>query len=413
MHRFYLLLPFFTYFPRLIPGVETQSLLIFLVAIASLVISARNAAKVHFIMLSLVLLVVAIANLASTGNLVSSVLLFQLAIGPIIIFGAICQRLCVPERKYLNAIAIFYLLALAFELIFPAIYRDVALFLIGRASVADGHRGVSLLTPEPTYAAISMAYFLILALWTRRQGATTYPWVEFVFFTLLVMTLSTYLVLFLLAVCVAKWPKATLLVIISFFVVLSSFHWVAMGNDDSIRLVVAISRILAADFSNFLPSLSATDSSVASRVLTNFAAFSTAMHSSFGLGLGCQAMPMAFELAGFDYAFDNPVLRSVMTEGCLKPQSFLAFALLGLGMAGVVYVLLLSIVIFKCIKRYEPDGAIWPVPFALAVLMLVVQCQVTNPIPWLLIYMSLMGNRMVKKEYINFRPISLGGNIRS
>ena len=393
MNKLYLALPFFLYFPRLIPGVETQPLIIFCAGILSLLATKRTTTKLHYSILVLVLSMLGLASYVSTGNFLSSALLLQLIVGPTILFGAFAVGACSPERKNLNYVAIFFLLIALIEIISPNGYRAIASFLMERVSVADGHRGVSLLTPEPTYAAMTMVYFLVLSLWTRRQGKKDYPWIEFIFSILLIMTLSTYLALFVMAVCVAKWPRVTLLTASALIVFISSVHWVAMGNDESIRLVVAISRVLTTDFSNFLPSLSAADSSVGSRVLTNYAAFSTARHSIFGLGLGCQSMSMAFELAGLDYAFRNPVIRDVMAEGCLKAQSFGASVFLGLGLAGLLYVWFISKLVTLCAKRYEPNLVLWPVALALALLMLVVQSQMTNPIPWLLIYVALIGNR--------------------
>jgi hypothetical protein len=100
-------------------------------------------------------------------------------------------------------------------------------------------------------------------------------------------------------------------------------------------------------------------------------------------------VPRAFEAAGFDFAFSNTVLQAVMDEGCLKPQSYAATAALGLGAFSLV---LLFVIVVMC--RYARGGgrrALWLSPMALAFVVLVVQGQLTNPIPWLLIFFALNG----------------------
>lgn len=163
----------------------------------------------------------------------------------------------------------------------------------------------------------------------------------------------------------------------------------ALGNDDSIRAVVAVSRLLSTDFSDFLPAISIADSSLGSRLATNTASFLTLLHSPLGLGLSCEAVPKALDAAGFDFALNNPVLIGVLQDGCLKPQSYAATVGIGLGALSLVFLPLLIALIRSALGAVRRP--FWASPLVLAGVILVVQGQLTSPIPWILIYLALTG----------------------
>jgi len=386
---FIYLAPLFLYFPRFLSGVETQPLLMIGVALLGLLLGRNRRAALGFAGLALATLCWIVIKIAIDGAFGNALGLIQILIGPLTLFGALALKAPAPSRKLMAGVAIYFLLSAAFEILASGAYGAVASALLSRASVFDGHRGVSLFMPEPTYAAMSVMYFLVLAWWSGKHWGFCYRWIEPALALCLILTGSTYIVLLLLAMAFVRWPRLMILgTTVSVFAV-PLLGIVGLDNDESIRAVVAISRLFASDFSNFLPSISVADSSLGSRLTTNVASFLTPLHSPFGLGLDCSAVPKAFDAAGFDFAFSNPVLQEVMEQGCLKPQSYAASVALGLGALSPIFLVLLARLAIDACGRAR--RAIWAAPMSMAIVVFVVQGQLTSPIPWMLIFFALSG----------------------
>jgi hypothetical protein len=383
------LAPLFLYIPRFLPSVETQPLLITGVALLGLLLGRNRRAALGFAVLALVMLFWILIKIAIDGAFGNALGLIQILIGPLTLFGALALKAPAPPRKLMAGVAIYFLLSATFEILAPDAYRAVASALLSRATVYDGHRGISLFTPEPTYATISVMYFLVLAWWSGKHWGFRYRWIEPALALCLITTGTTYAVFLLLALAFARWPRLMILGLVAVSVVVPRIGFIALDNDESIRVVVAMSRLLSADFSDFLPSISTIDSSLGSRLATNVASFLTPLHSPLGLGLNCSAVPSAYAAAGFDFAFSNVVLSAVMDEGCLKPQSYVASVALGLGALSLVFLPLLArLTIHACGRERR---TLWSPPLVLAIVMLVMQVQLSSPIPWMLIYLALSG----------------------
>lgn len=389
MASFVYLAPLFLYFPRFLPSVETQPLLAAGAALLGLLFGRNRRAMLGFAGLALTLLSCIALMVAIDSKFGNAIGLIQILVGPLTLFGALALKARPPSRKLIAAVAVYFLLSAAFEILASGAYAAIASELLSRSNVADGHRGVSLFTPEPTYAAISGIYFLMLALWSGRHWGFSYRWVEPTLALCLILTGSTYVVLLLIALAYVRWPKMMLLGTAVAIFALPLLSIVALDNDESIRAVVAISRLLSSDPSNLLASISVADSSLGSRLTINAASFLTPLHSPLGLGLNCLALPRAFDAAGFDFAYSNPVLRAVMDEACLKPQSYGASIALGLGALSLIFaILLVGLTIYS---RGRTRLAVWASPLALAIVLFVVQGQLTSPIPWMLIFFALSG----------------------
>lgn len=389
MWSFIYIAPLFLYFPRFLPGVETQPLLMTGAALLGLLLGRNSRAALDFAGLTLVMLYWILIKIVIDGAFENALGLIQILIGPLTLFGALALRAPPPSRKLIAGVAIYFLMSAAFEIFASDAYAAIATALLSRASVFDGHRGISLFMPEPTYATISVVYFLVLAWWSGKHWGFRYRWIEPVLSLCLILTGSTYAGLLLLALACVRWPRQMILGISTAIVVIPSIGSVALDNDESIRAVVAISRLLSAEFRDFLPSISVIDSSLGSRLTTNAASFLTPLYSPSGLGLSCSAVPSAFDAAGFDFAFSNTVLNAVINEGCLKPQSYLASVALGLGALSLVFVPLLAGLTVHA--RGRKQHALWAPPLVLAIVVLFVQGQLSNPIPWMLIYFGLSG----------------------
>lgn len=384
--------PLLLYFPVLIPGVETQALVALAAALVLLFRGRSYKAFVGLFSLASILVVFVLA-LHVFGDASAMGGYFQLLIGPTFLMGCAAGVIAPPNRR-LMAVAALYLFSLViFEVASPSAYRSVAESLMHRVTVADGHRGVSLLTPEPTYGAITALYFVVLSHWSRQIWGSKHPWVEFLLYACLLSTMSTYLAIFAMVLLLVRWPYISVALCFGMLLGLIGLDSVALNNDDSIRIVVALSRLLSIDIGDFLASISILDSSLGSRVLTNAAGFFTPFVAPLGFGVGCEALPDAFRAAGMWYAFENPVLVQVMDIGCLKAQAYIPTVFLALGGFGLIFLIVLCVVFFHTIKLYRRKK-VWSEVLALSLVLLVVQAQLTNPIPWLLLYIA----------YISVRP---------
>jgi hypothetical protein len=391
--------PLLLYFPQFVPGVETQPLLMLIPALRGIAIARNGWPRATLVLLTLFILVICAIKYLRGDALGGNLALLQLIVGPAVFFGAAAYAACPPSRRAMGWVAAGSVALTLLELLLPSAYGSIASAMMDRATVADGHRGVSVLTPEPTYAAISLIYLLLLAVWSGHAHGYRYPWIEWALGCVLAATLSTYAVLFALLLAAVYWPLKMAGAIGLLALALPALSVVGLENEDSVRAVVAISRLLAVDFSEFLPSLSLIDSSLASRLLTNSASYLTPFYVPMGLGLDCESVPTAFDAVDYGFAFSNPVLREVMTEGCLKPQSYLANASLGLGLLAFPFLSLLACGACLALIGQTRHSIWWP-PVAVSLLLLTLQGQLTSPISWLLLYIGFADARRLSALHL-------------
>lgn len=385
----YFLLPLLIYFPRLLPGIETQPYLVLVASLWFLFFSRALRPRVCFLLLLLLVVVLAALRVAAGLGMGSSLALLQLLVGPLFFFAAVAASgsAALPSLSTLRTVTMIMLALAVIEVVLPGLYLAVASVLLDRATVTDGHRGLSFLTPEPTYAAISLVYLLLLTVWARPPGERRMRWLEPLQFLLLAATLSTYAIM-IIGVLLLVWRPRLMAAALAALVLLVPSLSFLNGGDGGLRFVVAISSIIAADFSTFLPSLSVIDPSLGSRVLTNSASFQTPLFAPLGLGLDCRAVPSAFEQLGYSFAFTNEVLEQVIAGGCVKPQSFGATVFLGLGYMALPFLAVLAVAVRASIST-RIRVRLWYPALAVALLMLLVQAQLTNPIPWMLLALAL------------------------
>jgi hypothetical protein len=386
---FIFLTPLFIYFPRFLPNVETQPLLPLLVAMIGLIFGSNRRSTIAVIVMVLTLVFWIIIKALVEGFSAWSIELILLLIGPILLFGALGLNATPPPRSAMAVVSIYFVLLATFEIFLSNTYGDIASSLLIRSSILDGHRGISLFTPEPTYATLSVVYFLVVSYWSGKFWGFRFRWIEPMLVICLLATGSTYMVLVLLVMAYVRWPQVMMFVSILLLIALSLISFIALENEDSFRAVVAISRLLAADMSNLIESISVLDNSLGSRLIIIIASFQTPFNYPLGLGLGCEAMPNAFELAGYHFVFGNEVLNNVIQDGCLKPSSYFSALMLGLGAFSLVFIFL--IIYFIAYNCKSSCSQFWLLPMALAFLILFIQGQITNPIPWLLLFLSIRG----------------------
>lgn len=379
--------PIIIYFPRLLPGVETQPILMAVVAIWALLFGPNSRPRVLFTLLTAVLGVLCLLRMSAGLGVNNSLTLIQILIGPLFFFGAAAAQAPPPSRPALRAITIIFLGVGLLEIIAPTIYLSIGSLLLDRVTVTDGHRGVSFLTPEPTYAAISVVYLFLLTIWSRQTGDRRFSWIEPLQFILLMMTLSTYSVIFILLLVIFRWPRIAAISTLALLLFYPSLSFLGREDDQALRFMVAITSIMATDFSALLPSLSLLDSSLGSRLLSSAASFQTPGFAPLGLGLDCNAIPTAFEQLNYSFAFNNEVISQVVADGCLKPQSYGATVFLGLGYMAIPFIIVLGITTYQSLLSRQRTK-IWKPALAISLLMLIVQAQLSSPIPWMLLFLA-------------------------
>ena len=387
MKSFIYLTPLLLYFPPLVPNIETQPFFSLAFASIGLIYGGKKRPVISLAGITFAALLWVCVLIISNRDFSSAIGLSQLLVGPAILFGAIALRAPPPSRRIMAIASVYLFLVAMLEILYPVQYSALANFLLSRASVADGHRGVSLLTPEPTYAAISALYLVLIAFWSAGHWGHRMWWLEWLLILCLLATGSTYLVIFAIALAIVRWPipTAALTCLSVVFAITSSS--LITDNDESVRIVVALSRLLSVDFQEILPSISNLDSSLGTRVVINFASFLTPFFNPIGLGLDCRSAIEAINSAGFYFAYDNPVIQEVITGGCLKPQSYLAAALLATGVFGIFFILFVLRLLTYSTKAITQKY--WMPPLIVAAVILTVQGQITSPIPWLLVYASV------------------------
>jgi hypothetical protein len=389
---FVYLTPLFIYFPQVIYNIETQPFLIVIFAFFGLLFGSNHRAKFAFALLLIVHVYLTFILAHQYDYFYGSLRLLLLLFGPFLLFGCIGLKALPPSRWVMALIAIYFLCIGIVEFSFPEFYRSFALNIMDRANVSDGHRGISLLTPEPTYAAISVSYFLILARWSGKTWGSSYRWIEPALVLCLLATGSAYAILLIGVLVIVRWPSLIVPISATVCTIIFLCSTEIKANDESIRILAVASRLLAAINSNeILEVISYLDPSIGSRLVTNIASFLTPFYFPLGLGLDCTAVPTAFNAMGFNFAFENEVLSEQIEYGCIKPQSYIASIVLGFGVFSFFYLSLLPALIRYSIGK--PVIQVWMSPLMLAAVILCVQGQISNPIPWVLIYFGIVQSR--------------------
>ena len=386
----FFLSPLLIYFPRLLPGIETQPWLTLLLALFGLAAPAARTSRTALSLLTVTLAFVLLFKALVSGDWSASLSGLQLLVGPLFLFGALALDCPPPSRTTLAVIACLVLTLVVVELVAPEVYASLANLLLDRATISDRHRGVSMLTPEPTYAALTLVYLLLLSQWSARVHGARYPWIELIFCIGLVATFSTYAVLLMAALLAIEWPMIFVAAGLVLGSLIVSVIAVGADNDSSVRAIVALARIATVDFNHILISLSVIDPSLGSRLILAVAALHTPLVAPLGLGLTCNSITKAFAALNYDFAFDNPVLGGT-ADRCLKPSSYAASALLALGWLAVPMFLIGAGLVSRCQKSAAGLRA-WLPALIIGLIILCIQGQLTNPIPWLLLFIAYQFN---------------------
>jgi hypothetical protein len=389
MSRFFYVGPLLIYFPRILPGYETQPTYFLSLCLLALVVGAKNFRALASLMtvvgfVSIVGMVLIWQEAIDTSTMISNWLLI---LGPVFLIGALAYDLAPPSRLFIAGVTLIFLATALIELLLPSTYVAISDFLLDRTNTFNAHRGSSFLTPEPSYAVCSLVYVWMLARFSAHFNGQKYPWIEWLIVGMLALTLSTFAVIFFIVFSFLRWPLVVFAGLAAVILFANTVNISALGNDDGFRALIAISRLFSVEIDNLLPSLNALDASLASRIISNLAGFSTVAYYPFGVGLQCQSLLDVVSTGRLTVAFENEALMSKIASGCLYPAAYMPALFLGLGWTSVAVLLMTSSlvwVLFWNKTQYRIDSY----PLCAALLMFMLQSQISSPIPWMLVYMS-------------------------
>ena len=383
--------PLLLYFPRFLSDTETQPLLAIILCAAAFVFGRDRVRSLYLLLaVSFALAVLLVMQSATLGFLFFSVSSFQLLFGPLFLFGIFAARPPPPSRLAIKIVAASVAAIVVFELILPGAHEVAADLLLSRISTAGSHRGVSVLTPEPTYAAITISYLLVLSLWSRRNERDGRIWPEVVFLSTLCATLSTYAFV-LLVVFAAGWllqSRGRALFGGVGMTAAALLLWVFFAEPiAATRAFVAIQNLVYADGVS-LVAFAEADPSFGVRLFSTWASILTPLVQPQGFGLECHSLSRAIDALEIVEAYWNEVLVQMLGVSCLKPPAYVPALMLSLGALAFAFAgVCATCIVF--LYRSRPNRQIWWTPFWLAMLMIFVQGQISNPIPWFLLFIAL------------------------
>jgi hypothetical protein len=392
MERILYTAPFLIYFPRLISNYETQPFIFLALCCIGVLFGKRR--RDNILPISVIAAFAAVFAIASNwqndlnGSNFAGTWIFLL--GPTYMFGLIGFRLPVPSRAFVAGITCVFGLIYLFEAILPDTYVTISEALLTRTNISNSIRGSAFLTPEPSYAVGSLVYLLVLGRFSALQHGWSQRWVEFCVFSYLALTFSTLAVLFAGLFAFVRWPLFSAVGATILVAVVKSVGYLALGNDEGVRAVVALSRLLTVEPNDFIYSLNAVDASLSARIISNYAGFATPAYYPMGLGLDCQSLLQAISTMRMTAAYQNEALMYQMNNGCLYPAAYMPALVLAtgwIGLSAIAFLVCLTVFVLRDRSKLQYDSY----PILAAVVMLLLQSQISNPIPWVLLYLGLFG----------------------
>ena len=269
-----------------------------------------------------------------------------------------------------------------------AIMQPLMDAFFGRYSGGDQVRGVSLLSPEPSYAVNYIMLFFLFGLFYVEDRKRK----------LLLIGLGLILLIFnrsltAFAYCGAalvwmfyKTKRSVRLMSLLFFVLL------AFAITHSERYALMASAAEKVDFSNLVLAASILEPSGTTRILINVLATLGGLSSIIGNGLGSFSVVWSDIVREFGWLFyfDHEVIGRYYTEGIpLPPNSYLSSLIFDTGIPGFLWFVAFSVWYFRSLVRAGRSAAhiyfivvFWFVNFMF-------QGQVSNPIPWAIMGLAL------------------------
>ena len=393
----FLFVSFFAIFFQFIPiGLETQPLLP-LIGSLVLLFSGYDLAPhivkkdlVVLYILLLVLLLYAFGSILFYKSPQPIIEFVKYLIGPILFLAMRISNFQISFGVLKKVVYIFLFFALL-NFLFPSLYILLFKFFIPRFedSIADGARGINILTPEPSYFSI---FQLILLLSIEKGLSENFngdklrikqlKLLKYIVIFISLLTKSALVIvialIFLLPnsfkIKLSKRVLAMLIVIPVLVVLISVFY----SENRLFQIVGLIFDLLKDSSFDITAFLFTQEASTGTRIILNFIAISSIFFTPFGSGLG------SFSNVLFDYAKnfgwdlrDHPVIG--MGSSKIYPSTYFANLCNDIG----IFSLLLFPVIF--LNNDNTDKGFKLKKVLCLLFLLLFQSQITSPAFWFLI----------------------------
>lgn len=391
------LLSFFIYLKKLPIPIETQPFIIFFLSVLFLMvqkvtITTRDAFLVfHIIMLSIYLLFQIIIN--KTG-LISY---FTYLVGPAVYLTFLNNPKLISERIVKSIVLLYAIITIILLLKLPIAYYLVQKFyelFIPRPGWMDGSnmRGVTLFAPEPSYFAFPSVLLLVALDILHLNGKKNILKYKLIVIAIIILSKSAlvflYSSIYLLFYYIGNNPlkrfeviKSKKILVFGFFILILILPFFLFENS---RLVEVISNIYEnISSSENIKNLLLKEVSGSTRFIINTLGFLSIEYAPFGWGIG--EFQNNFYIVGSqfnDLMSRHEVIRELYINHLpLKAQTYFANLT---GDTGVFSVLLLIFFIWSFLQKTGNKikrGLQWTLPL----MLIFVQAQISNPIPWILL----------------------------
>ncbi len=390
------LLCFFIYLKKLPINIETQPFFIFIISLALVLYTSKKVDKIdlwlvgYLIILSSYLLLQLI--LFQTGIIA----FFTYLVGPLIYIVLKNKLHLVSEKLVKIIIVLFAALTLVILFKIPLLYGLLSGFyelFVPRSGWMDGSdiRGITLLAPEPSYFAFPAVLLLVALDITGLMGKQNLKY-KLLLITIAVLSKSAlvfaYTGIYLL-LYYTKWSA------IKEFLMLRSKRVMLFATIVLILLIPFLffekSRIEEVFFNvyhnitseNSLKNLLLTEVSGSTRFIINSLGFLSLEYAPFGWGLGefqnnyhivgsqFHDLMSKHEVIKLDYLPRSPVKAQTYTANLVGDIGILSFPL-------VIFILL-------SVFRKTTNKIQIALKLVIPLMLIFVQAQISNPIPWVLL----------------------------
>lgn len=392
----FLFISFFLIFLHFIPiGVETQphiSLILALVIFFSS-IKSYNYVKKDIIFLYLLLVVIFIYALLQIIYQYSLSPLLELTkyfIGPIVYIAIRYSNFSISYKVFRNTL--YSLIFLGFiNLIFPSIYEFIFGIIIPRFSgnQVGGVRGITILTPEPSYFVI---FQIILLITIEKQLSYKHITVAERKYLNILKYLALFLSLFtksalVLLICIiflipSKINFKRFFLLILLIPIIAFLTYTFFSENRLSQIINLLYDLLKEGDFNIVTFLFTQESSGGTRVIVNFLAIASIFINPFGSGLGSFSNMLGFYGAYFGLDISNHEVLGSDSINKIYPQTYFANLCNDIG----IFALLLFPII---LVNNENSNKAYNLKRNLClVFMILFQSQITNPAFWYLIAIS-------------------------
>lgn len=271
------------------------------------------------------------------------------------------------------------------EVFSPSLYEILNTYISADrpGSEALSLRGLRYFTPEPTYAALSVFFLIVVnyfLLRTAKISRHAFRAHLMLLIPMLLLTFSSYAMALLFIMGVAYVIRGKNIVLSAASLAFTPLLVVLVFNSET-RAGQLLRNISEVSWSNIVQTFFLAEPSFSTRVLSMGAAVQGFLRNPLGYGIGSfQAIYWRHfnELNWGWVRFHEVVGQTYLERSALQPQSYLTALVHDLGIFGVT-----AFAIFLWGIRGAWGSTATQAGFFLAAgFMLTVQAQLTNPIPW-------------------------------